>query len=114
MKWLIENWYLVVAGVVCCVGVVYGCRVFMNKPTNEQVANIKEWLRWAVMEAERELQGGTVQAKVRKVYDMAIAKFPWLSFIAFDKFSIWVDDALVWMKEQLKVNENIKAYVEGK
>lgn len=47
MKWLIENWYLVVAGVVCCVGVVYGCRVFMNKPTNEQVANIKEWLRWA-------------------------------------------------------------------
>lgn len=114
MEWLVENWYLVLAGVVCCVGAIYGVRVFMNKPTSEQVANIKEWLRWAVMEAERELQGGTGQAKLRRVYDMAIAKFQWLSFISFDNFSVWVDDALVWMKEQLEVNPNIKAYVEGK
>ena len=113
MKWLIENWFLVVVGVVCCVDLIYTCRAFLNKPTGEQIANIKQWLRWAVMEAEKELKGGTGQAKLRKVYDMAIAKFTWLSFVSFDNFAEWVDEALAWMNGQLEANPNIKAYVEG-
>ena len=60
---------------------------------------------YAVTEAERELGGGTGQLKLRKVYDMFLAKFPKLSiFISFDTFSRWVDIALDKMREMIEKN----------
>lgn len=64
--------------------------------------------------AEKELSSGTGQLKLRMVYNMFIEKFPNASkMVAFEVFSGWVDDALVWMKEQLSTNENVKNIVEG-
>ena len=56
-------------------------------PTNEQLKKVKEWLLWAVAEAEKELGSGTGQLKLRYVYDMFIVKFPSLAkIISFETF----------------------------
>lgn len=112
MKWLIENWYLVVAFIV--VIFVSGVAIYKwtGKPTEEQIKNIKEWLLYAVTEAEAALGSGTGQLKLKYVYDMAIERFSWLSIIPFETFSGWVDEALEEMREMLKTNKAIALYVE--
>ena len=85
---------------------------FIKQDKAIKVANIKEWLKFAVIEAEKLLGGGTGQLKLRYVYDLAVAQFPWLvSLVTFTVFSSWVDEALDWMKEQLESNANINGYV---
>ena len=53
---LMENWYLVVAlmAVAGMVGVFIGR--FLKMPTSEQRERVKEWLLWAVTQAEAELE----------------------------------------------------------
>lgn len=113
MEWLVNNWHLVV--VCLAIGVVVGVSVkkFAEQPSNEQIASIKEWLLYAVTEAEKTLGEKTGQLKLRMVYDMAIAKFNWLSFVSFSTFSDWVDEALIEMRDMLK-NDHINAVVNGK
>lgn len=113
MEWITNNWFLIVVG-LCGVAVgSMAIKKFLNLPTKEQIKNIKEWLLYAVIEAEKELGSGTGAVKLRYVYDMAVAKFKWLSFISFEMFSGWVDEALDIMKEQLQSNKAIATYVEG-
>ena len=67
MTWLIENWMVVfglAVAVILAVLVVYR---FFGLPTAKQVEKIKEWLIWACIEAERALQSGTGQLKLRGV-----------------------------------------------
>lgn len=86
-----------------------------KKDKEAKIANIKEWLKYAVIEAEKALGGGTGQLKLRYVYDLAVAQFPWLvSIVSFEVFSSWVDEALDWMKQQLETNKNIEGYVINK
>ena len=85
---------------------------FAKQDKATKIANIKEWLKFAVIEAEKLLGGGTGQLKLRYVYDLAVAQFPWLvSLVTFAVFSSWVDEALDWMKDQLESNANINGYV---
>ena len=80
----------------------------------KQPKKVKEWLRYAVIEAEKELGSGTGPVKLRSVYDMFITKFPKLSvFISFNTFSEWVDVALDYMEELLTDNKNVKAIIKG-
>lgn len=75
---------------------------------------IKQWLLWAVTEAEKEFGSGTGQLKLAKVYDMFVTRFPKLQVIVpFSLFSKLVDEALEIMKNMLK-NDKIKAVVEQK
>lgn len=115
MNWLIDNWYLLVSlFAVIFVGVVLAIR-FFNLPTEAQMKKVVEWLKYAVTEAEKALKGGTGQLKLAMVYDMFIAKFPWIAkLITFDTFSGLVDQALVWLNNQIATNSNVKDYVEGK
>lgn len=85
-----------------------------NKTADQKIAALKEWLRYAVFRAEKELGSGTGQLKLRVVYDMAIEKFPWLvKIVSFEMFSDYVDDALVWMEDQLSKNNRLEGYVAG-
>ena len=113
MKMLIDNWYLIIACIV--IGVVVGVRIktWFTQPTSEQVRNIKEWLLYAVTEAEIALGGKTGQLKLRMVYDMAIEKFEWLSFVSFEVFGGWVDEALASMRDMLSKNDTINEIVKG-
>ena len=112
--WLAENWYLALTAVVMVVMAVVLVGSFVKLPTKEQIAKIKEWLLYAVTEAEKELGGGTGQLKLRQVYDLFVQRFPAVAaVISFDTFSSWVDEALEQMREMLAKNENVAAYVEN-
>ena len=80
----------------------------------KQPKKVKEWLLYAVIEAEKELGSGTGPVKLRSVYDMFITKFPKLSvFISFNTFSEWVDVALDYMEKLLADNKDVKAIIKG-
>ena len=79
----------------------------------KQPKKVKEWLLYAVIEAEKELGSGTGPVKLRSVYDMFITKFPKLSvFISFNTFSEWVDVALDYMEKLLADNKDVKAILK--
>ena len=108
------TWIFVGVGLVLAtIFVLISVMRFLNKPTSEQIKNIKEWLLWAVSEAEKALGSGTGALKLRYVYDLAVKNFPWVSIIPFETFSEWVDEALEGMRHELEVNEKIKNYIEG-
>ena len=80
----------------------------------KQPKKVKEWLLYAVIEAEKALGSGTGPVKLRSVYDMFITKFPKLSvFISFNTFSEWVDVALDYMEKLLTDNKDVKAILKG-
>ena len=112
MKFLIENWFLILVIVAAIAVGGYFLYVFIKMPTSSQLAKMKEWLLYAVTKAEKELGSGTGQIKLRYVYDMFIAKFPYLSNqISFDTFSLLVDEVLDKFRKLLEDNKNIKTYV---
>jgi len=83
---------------------------FMKLSRDEKINNIKEWLKYAVTIAEKELGRGTGQLKLRYVYNMFIEKFPKLTnLISFELFSAMVDEALIWMNEQIDKNVYFKS-----
>ena len=109
------NVQIIVALVIVAIALVCGVIWFVKKTKEKQIANIKEWLKYAVVEAERELGSGTGQLKLRMVYDMAVKQFPFIvQLIPFDIFSKWVDEALDWMRGQLAENKAAQSYVESK
>lgn len=114
LNFFIENWYFIVTAIVMVVMAGVICWNFFKLPAKEQMAKVKEWLLYAVTEAEKELGGGTGQLKLRQVYDLFVQRFPAVAaVISFDTFSGWVDEALEQMREMLAKNENVAAYVEN-
>lgn len=114
MRFILDNWYLfvAVAAVIACLSTLI--IHFITMPRTEQVSAFKEWLKYGVTIAEKELGGGTGQLKLRMVWDLALTKFPWLSKVMeFEKFAEYVDEALVWLNNQLTYNSNLSNYVEG-
>ena len=100
---LAENWYVIAVVLVLLFGIYYTI-------TNKQ--KVKEWLCYAVTIAERDLKSGTGQLKLRQVYDMFIERFPIFSkLVPFSTFSLWVDEALIFLREQLEKNKAIKNFV---
>lgn len=116
MNWIVENWFLVVALVSCIAGITCTIIYFVKLPTQEQKEKIREWLVWACIEAEKELQSGTGQLKLREVWNKfcQIPAFASVAkFISFDLFSEYVKEALTKAKEMLVKNRNLSAYVYG-
>ena len=104
LTFLAENWYVILVVLVLLFGIYYTI-------TNKQ--KVKAWLEYAVTTVEKELGTKTGQLKLRKVYDMFIERFPIFSkLVPFSTFSLWVDEALIFLREQLEKNENFKAFVE--
>ena len=114
MKWLTENWSLLVV-IACFIGVaIFYARKFTKLPSDEQMTKVKEWLLWAVIATEKELGAGTGQAKLRYCYSLFIDKFPALvTVISFELFSKLVDEALERMKKLLETNKDIEVYIKG-
>ena len=114
MNFIIENWYIIIG--ILAVLIVGGLFVykFLGLPTKEQIGKIKEWLLYAVIEAEKELGSGTGEIKLRSVYSVFIVRFPLVAkLISFETFSLWVDEALHVMRNMLDENDNVLDYVEG-
>lgn len=114
MEFFLENWYIIFAGLAVLVMAGIFIVRYFKQPTSEQLAKVREWLLWAVTEAEKSLGGGTGKLKLRQVYDLFVVRFPWLAkAVPFGLFSNLVDDALEEMREMLKTNTEVKNYVEG-
>ena len=109
------NAQIIVTLVIVAIALVCGIIWFVKLPKDKKIANIKEWLKFAVIDAEKELGSGTGQLKLRMVYNMAVKQFPFIvQLIPFDTFSGWVDEALDWMRDQFAENKVTQSYVESK
>lgn len=111
--WLINNLDVII-GIICLLSVCgFGVYEFVLLGKDKQIEKIKEWLLFAVIQAEQRLGGGTGKVKLRYVYDMFVSKFKVISvLVSFDEFSDMVDEALDIMRDMLKNNEAVKQYVE--
>ena len=88
---------------------------FTRLPKAEQLEKVKQWLLIAVTEAEKALGSGTGKLKLAYVYDLFVAKFPWLvKIISFETFSSLVDEVLDDMRKLIDTNPNINEYVKIK
>lgn len=97
-----ENTIVSIISVVAAAGILAGIGYFKMK------GNVKEWLLWAVTQAESYLGSGTGALKLRYVYDLAVERFPTIKYLVpFAVFSAWVDEALKIMREQIENNEAI-------
>lgn len=99
-----------ITNIICTVG---GFVLLLLIAYFRMKGNVKEWLLWAVTQAEQYLGSGTGALKLRYVYDLAVEAFPPIKYLVpFSVFSLWVDEALELMREQIKNNPNIKSFVE--
>ncbi len=114
MNFIAEYWYLIIVAVAIVAVAIYMVCKFFKLPRSSQIAKVKEWLLFAVTQAERELGSGTGQLKLRYVYDMFVTKFPYLvQFVSFEFFSNIVDEVLVKFKDMFKTNVAVKQYVDS-
>ena len=114
MNIILDNWYVIILILAVITLAVLYVRKFYGMPTEEQVKKIKEWLLYAVIEAEKEFGKSTGQIKLRYVYSKFCAYFPRLvAIVPFDLFEKMVDSALEQMRHLIETNVAIKTYVEG-
>ena len=116
MKVIFENGAIIVSIVFTVAVAALAIYQFFLLPTDKQKEKVKEWLVWACIEAEKALQSGTGQAKLRRVYNafIAVRAFSWLArIISFDTFSAYVSEALVEAKKMIINSESLAVYVYG-
>ena len=95
MEFIMENGVLIIAAIAVGVYIGLGIHAFVNRPREEQIADVKEWLLWAVNKAEEELGSAKGELKLRLCYDRFLTKFPAVArFVGFETFKGWVDEAL--------------------
>ena len=59
MKFITENWFVIVAILACAAAGGYTVYAFVKMPSDKQLNKVREWLLYAVTTAEKELGGGT-------------------------------------------------------
>jgi hypothetical protein len=98
----VEN---IVLAVILAVVLVFGGLYIMG---------FRDWLVWAVMEAEHMLGSKTGQMKLRYVYDLAIRHFPVIAkLLPFSVFAILVEKALEVMNTMIQENKSIAEAISG-
>ena len=77
-----------------------------KKPKDEQLEELKKWLRYLVWEAEEYFGSKTGQLKLAMVYHLAVKQFPWIAYImTYEEFDQkYVKEALKWLEDQLTKN----------
>lgn len=114
MKFLIENWSLLVILALMIVSAVIYVKKFVELPDEEQLIKVREFLLWAVTEAERIYGGKTGNLKKAYAYKLFCEYFPsFVAVVPFDIFEKMVDSALVQMRHLIETNVAIKNYIEG-
>lgn len=112
MEAIINNWVAIFSILAVVVVAICGVYTFTQLNREAQIEKVREWLKYAVAMAEKELGSGTGQLKLRRVYDLFVQRFGWVAkLITFTEFSQMVDDALVWLNLQLDSNTNLKVLI---
>ena len=55
MKFIVENWFVIVAIAAVGGSIGYAIYSFMKMPSDKQLNKVREWLLYAVTKAEKEL-----------------------------------------------------------
>lgn len=96
----------IIMGVVLAIAVIAG-GIYVN--------GFKNWLVWAVSEAEAVFGSNTGKLKLRYAYELAIERFPILAkMLPFALFSKLVDGALEVMRDMIENNKNIADAITDK
>ena len=96
----------IVMGVILAV-VIIGGGIYVN--------GFKNWLVWAVSEAESMFGSKTGKLKLRYAYELAVKCYPMLAkFIPFSMFSKMVDTALDVMRDMIENNKDIADAITDK
>lgn len=99
---LLHYWPLIIIAILLIIVSIYTLRK----------KSFREWLLFAVVEAEKALGSKTGQIKLRYVYDLAMSRFPIFSkLITFTTFEKLVNDALDAFKKMLADNEQLQSYI---
>jgi len=97
--------FIAVLAVVLIVGIVLAANV----------SAFRNWLVYAVTEAEAKFGGKTGKLKLRYVYDLAVEAFPIIAkTLPFSFFSWAVDSALLIMRGMIEDNKQIADIVSKK
>ena len=110
---LMEYWWLAIVILAILVIAFMFLITYINLPKSKKARKVKEWLLFAVVQAEKELGSGTGQLKLRYVYNLALSKFPiFIKLIPFELFSSFVDGALQQLENLIEDSEGVKKYIE--
>lgn len=63
MKFIVENWFVIVAIAAVGGSIGYAIYSFVKMPSDKQLNKVREWLLYAVTKAEKELGAGTGKLK---------------------------------------------------
>lgn len=78
------------------------------------IMGYKDWLVWAVIEAEHMLGSKTGKMKLRYVYDLSIKHFPVIAkLLPFSVFAFLVEKALEVMNTMIQENKSIAEAIGG-
>ena len=115
LKFIIENWYMIIAALaVCAFGGSFVAN-FLQKSTEEKLQSVKEWAIYACAIAQAHLGSGTGQLKMRQTYDMFIIRFPDLAkVISYETYKMTAELALTELKKMLATNPNVKDLIIDK
>ena len=95
----------IIMGVILAV-ILIGGGIYVN--------GFKNWLVWAVAEAESLFGSNTGKLKLRYAYELAVKRFPILAkLIPFSVFGWLVDKALVIMRDMIENNATIGEAIHG-
>ena len=112
MKWLIDNWSLLVVIFLAIFLGIKSAYNFFHLSSTDQLEKIKEWALFIVVQMEKTYGSGTGSLKLSAAYDAFLKAFPdFVTIISFEQFSKIIDEALVRMKHLLETNMDINAYV---
>ncbi len=112
MKWLIDNWSLLVVILAAVAVALVFTKRFAELPSEEQQKKIKEVLLLWVIEAEKTFKNGTGVIKLRWCYEKFVERYPQLvAIVPFEVFARWVDEVLVQMRHLLETNLDVFYYV---
>ena len=113
MTLLMEYWWLAIAILAILIIAFISLITYIKLPNSKKAKKVKEWLLFAVVQAEKELVSGSGQLKLRYVYNLALSKFPiFIKLIPFELFSSFVDGALQQLENLIEDSEGVKKYIE--
>ena len=103
IKFVIDNGVLIIAAIAVIVVATVKITNFIHRNRDEQIKRVKACLLNWVVYAERELGGGTGEAKLSAVYGMFAANFPVFKLmLPYSEFKRLVDDSLKQMNQLLE------------
>ena len=112
IQFVVDNGVLIIAAIAVIVVITVKITNFFNKSRAEQVKRVKACLLNWVVYAERELGGGTGEAKLSTVYGMFVQSFPVFKLmLPYSEFKKLVDESLQQMDKLLEENAEYRTIV---